>query len=128
MPAPLDELPVSRSAEGRCSSARVSHFKLVIAYSEGMLRLSRAAFLSNAASFLIFAGMIAAAVPASGGYAPPVSQEEIQQSIQQHARQAQAYLRANQPEPAANEFRAILALDPNNTDAHANLGVLLFFR
>ena len=56
-------------------------------------------------------------MPASGGYAPPVSQEEIQQSIQQHARQAQAYLRANQPEPAANEFRAILALDPNNTDA-----------
>lgn len=45
-----------------------------------------------------------------------------------HAQQAQRFLRENQPDQAIPEFRAILALDPNNLDARANLGVLLFFR
>jgi hypothetical protein len=27
-----------------------------------------------------------------------------------------------------SEFKAILALDPNNVDARGNLGVLLYFR
>jgi cytochrome c-type biogenesis protein CcmH/NrfG len=45
-----------------------------------------------------------------------------------HAQQAQRFLRENQPDRAIPEFRAILALDPNNVDARGNLGVLLFFR
>src|SRR4029077_19351916 len=45
-----------------------------------------------------------------------------------HAQQAQRFLRENQPDQAIPEFRAILTLDPNNVDARANLGVLLFFR
>jgi cytochrome c-type biogenesis protein CcmH/NrfG len=45
-----------------------------------------------------------------------------------HAQQAQQFLKENQPERAIPEFRAILALDPNNVDARGNLGVLLFFR
>ncbi len=50
-----------------------------------------------------------------------------QQQIESHTRQAQEYLSKNQPDLAANEFTAILALDPNNIDARGNLGVLYFF-
>jgi len=51
-----------------------------------------------------------------------------QQQIESHARKAAEYLKENKPELAAPEFRAILALDPNNVDARGNLGVLLFFQ
>lgn len=37
------------------------------------------------------------------------------------------YLSENKPERAADEFKAIVALDPKNADAQGNLGVLLFF-
>ena len=50
------------------------------------------------------------------------------QQIESHSRQAQEFLRKNQPELAAREFAAILALDPNNIDARGNLGVMLFFQ
>jgi tetratricopeptide (TPR) repeat protein len=50
------------------------------------------------------------------------------QQIDSHSRQAQEFLRKNQPDLAAREFAAILALDPNNVDAQANLGVMLFFQ
>src|SRR5579885_2819402 len=49
------------------------------------------------------------------------------EQLQEHARKAQQFLRANQPDLAAREFSAIVALDPNNADARGNLGVLLFF-
>ncbi|SRR6266496_28410 len=45
-----------------------------------------------------------------------------------HAEQARQFLSANQPDQAIPEFRAIISLDPNNVDAHGNLGVLLFFK
>ena len=45
-----------------------------------------------------------------------------------HAQQAQQFLRANQPDRAIPEFRAIIALDNTNVDAHGNLGVLLYFK
>src|ERR1700683_4438016 len=51
-----------------------------------------------------------------------------QQQIESHSRQAGEYLKENQPDLAASEFRAILALDPNNVDAHGNLGAVLFFQ
>ncbi len=50
------------------------------------------------------------------------------QQIESHSRQAQEFLRKNQPDLAAREFAAILALDPNNIDARGNLGVMLFFQ
>ena len=50
------------------------------------------------------------------------------QQIALHAQQAQQFLRANQPDQAIPEFRAIIALDPTNIDALANLGVLLYFK
>ncbi len=51
-----------------------------------------------------------------------------QQQIDSHSRQAQEFLRTNQPNLAAREFSAILELDPNNVDVRGNLGVMLFFQ
>jgi tetratricopeptide (TPR) repeat protein len=51
-----------------------------------------------------------------------------QPQIQLHSHQAQAFLKENRPDLAIPEFRAIVALDPNNVDARGNLGVLLFFQ
>jgi Flp pilus assembly protein TadD len=51
-----------------------------------------------------------------------------QQQIESHSRQAQDFLRQGQADLAVGEFRAILALDPNNVDAHGNLGVTYFFQ
>jgi tetratricopeptide (TPR) repeat protein len=51
-----------------------------------------------------------------------------QQSIQAHSRKAQEDLSQNRPDLAIPEFRAIVAMSPNNVDARGNLGVLLFFQ
>ncbi len=58
----------------------------------------------------------------------PQSTPGKQRQIESHARQAQEFLKANRPDQASGEFKAILALDPDNVEAHANLGVLLTFR
>src|SRR6202789_2538336 len=51
-----------------------------------------------------------------------------QQQIEAHNRQAAEYLHENRPDLAVPEFRAIVAIDPNNADAHGNLGAVLFFQ
>src|SRR6202451_1791433 len=51
-----------------------------------------------------------------------------QQQIESHNRQAAEYLKENRPDLAVPEFRAIVALDPNNVDARGNLGTLLSFQ
>ena len=56
------------------------------------------------------------------------SSPDKQQQIQSHSRRAQESLRNGQPDLAAAEFRAILALDPNNVDARGNPGVRYFFQ
>jgi len=48
--------------------------------------------------------------------------------IQDHLRKAGEFLKANDPGSAAKEFDAVLALDPRNAEAHANLGVIAFFQ
>jgi tetratricopeptide (TPR) repeat protein len=48
--------------------------------------------------------------------------------IQDHLRKAAAYLKANDPNSAIQEFDAVLALDPKNAEAYANLGVIAFFQ
>jgi tetratricopeptide (TPR) repeat protein len=50
------------------------------------------------------------------------------QQIHIHERKAHELLSQKNPELAAKEFAAILAIDPHNLDAQANLGVLLFFQ
>jgi tetratricopeptide (TPR) repeat protein len=56
------------------------------------------------------------------------SSTNSQQQIQAHSRKAQEALSQNRPDLAIPEFRAILAIAPNNVDARGNLGVLLFFQ
>jgi tetratricopeptide (TPR) repeat protein len=51
-----------------------------------------------------------------------------QQQVASHAQKAAEYLREKRPDLAAPEFQAIVALEPSNVDARANLGVLLFFQ
>jgi Tfp pilus assembly protein PilF len=53
---------------------------------------------------------------------------DVQQQADTHLRQAHLLLSQNKPDAAIPEFRAALALDPSNIDAHGNLGVLLFFQ
>jgi tetratricopeptide (TPR) repeat protein len=50
-----------------------------------------------------------------------------QDQIAQHERLAQQYLSERKPELAIPELEKVVALDPGNVDARANLGVLLFF-
>jgi tetratricopeptide (TPR) repeat protein len=61
---------------------------------------------------------------------PSLSQAVSSQKAQiaLHLQQAQQDLRDRRPELAVQEFKAVVALDPNNADARGNLGVLLFFR
>jgi tetratricopeptide (TPR) repeat protein len=53
---------------------------------------------------------------------------DAQQQSAAHLREAHRLLSENKPAAAIPEFRAAVALDPSNIDAHANLGVLLFFQ
>lgn len=61
---------------------------------------------------------------------PILSQQptNTQSQIELHERQAQQYLSERKPELAIPELEKVVALDPGNVDATANLGVLLFFR
>jgi len=54
---------------------------------------------------------------------PPSAQTQIEL----HERLAQQYLSERKPELAIPELEKVVALDPGNVDARANLGVLLFF-
>jgi tetratricopeptide (TPR) repeat protein len=51
-----------------------------------------------------------------------------QQQIESHSHKAAEYLKQSRSDLAVPEFRAIIALDPNNVDAHGNLGAVLFFQ
>jgi tetratricopeptide (TPR) repeat protein len=64
------------------------------------------------------------------GLAPSISQSSPgrQQEIESHSRKAAEHLKENRPDLAVPEFKAIVALDPNNVDARGNLGVVLFFQ
>ena len=45
-----------------------------------------------------------------------------------HLEKAAEYLKAKDPDSAVKEFEAVLALDPGNAEANANLGVIAFFK
>ena len=51
-----------------------------------------------------------------------------QQEFAAHIQKARGYLDQKQPRLAIPEFQAAVAIDPENVDAQANLGVLLFFQ
>jgi Tfp pilus assembly protein PilF len=55
-------------------------------------------------------------------------QEDKQQEFAAHIQRAHGYLDAKQPALAIPEFQAAVAIDPQNVDVQANLGVLLYFQ
>src|SRR2546425_4508597 len=57
-----------------------------------------------------------------------LAQQQAGVSPQEHARRANEFLKANQPAKAIPEFEALVAAQPDNLDAQANLGVLLYFQ
>lgn len=56
------------------------------------------------------------------------SHSSANDQVQVHLRLAQKYLAANAPELAVKEFNAILAINPNDTTALANLGAIAFLQ
>jgi tetratricopeptide (TPR) repeat protein len=72
-------------------------------------------------------GVATVAVFMGTGCAAPLFAAQATNAAQAHERQAQEYLNQKQPELAIPEFKAVLASDPNNLNAMANLGVLLYF-
>jgi Tfp pilus assembly protein PilF len=50
------------------------------------------------------------------------------EQVRIHQQRAHQLLNEKKPELAAREFAAVLAADPHNLDAQANLGVLLYFQ
>jgi len=69
---------------------------------------------------LLTLGGVGSGSAQSGGVSPA-------QQVQAHQQKAHELLSQKKPALAVKEFAAVVALDPNNTDAQANLGVLLFF-
>src|SRR4030095_7231289 len=49
-------------------------------------------------------------------------------AVQQHLKLAQEALKSNNADVAVRELQSVIKLDPKKVEAHANLGVLLFFR
>ena len=80
--------------------------------------------ITLARSVLSVMSLLSAVSLAIAGQTPPNQREQVAQ----HERLAQQYLREQRPDLAIPELKKIVALDPNNVEACANLGVLLFFR
>jgi Tfp pilus assembly protein PilF len=53
---------------------------------------------------------------------------DTERQIAEHNRKIQQYMRENKPDLALAESQALVALDPNNPEARANLGVMYFFK
>lgn len=68
---------------------------------------------------LLWLGLLAVRAGAQAGSAA--------EQAKLHSQRAHQLLSEKKPELAAKEFTAVLTADPNNLDARANLGVLLFF-
>jgi tetratricopeptide (TPR) repeat protein len=68
--------------------------------------------------------VLASALPAmaaqNGGSRPA--------EIHNHLQKAAEYLKASDANSAVKEFNAVLAIDPKNAEAYANLGVIAFFQ
>ena len=80
---------------------------------------------------LLWAVLCAGLLPSFGQSSPnprPSPNPSRQQQIESHRRQAAEYLKENRPDLAAPEFKALVALDPNDVDARGNLGVVLYFQ
>ncbi len=67
--------------------------------------------------------VVCAGAAAQTSKAPPKSA-----TVKAHQQRAESALRANDVETAAREFQAVLALDPQNAEAHTDIGIIAFSR
>lgn len=79
------------------------------------------------AGFLMLLG-VALCFSQATGDKQQVNQEDKQREFATYIEKANGYLREKQPALAIPEFEAAVAIDPENVDVQANLGVLLFFQ
>ena len=66
-------------------------------------------------------------VAAALAFLPSAAQTPRAAEIHDHLRKAAEDLRAREANAAIQELKAVLALDPKNSEAYANLGVIAFF-
>jgi tetratricopeptide (TPR) repeat protein len=78
-----------------------------------------------AVSMFSRAGMFVILIAAAFGSSNARAQDD---QVALHSRLAQQYLANHEPAMAIPELKTVISLDPSNIDAHANLGVLLFFQ
>lgn len=66
----------------------------------------------------------------ASAFAAAATQTEAPRAVQihDHLRKAAEYLKANDPNSAVKELEAVLAVDPKNAEAFANLGVIAYFK
>jgi tetratricopeptide (TPR) repeat protein len=83
---------------------------------------------SNSLSVILMGMAVKIAICAVASVFLLCSAPVFSQQLETHSRQAQEYLRSNRPDLAIGEFKAILALDPNNMNARSGLGTLLYFQ
>ncbi len=97
-----------------------SVFSLGVRSPEFTKRLKRAC-VSQLLLILLFSGVAfcTAAMRSAGSQTA---------AVHEHLQKASQYLKANDAGSAAKEFDAVLALDPKNAEANANLGVIAFFQ
>jgi tetratricopeptide (TPR) repeat protein len=73
---------------------------------------------------VLFWAVLCLGAPSCFGQSTPSREQEIEL----HNRKAAEYLRQDRPDLAVPELKAIVNLDPNNVDAHGNIGAILFFQ
>jgi hypothetical protein len=79
------------------------------------------------AGFVLMLG-VALCFSQATGHEQEAKQGDKQQEFAMHIEKANGYLREKKPALAIPEFEAAVAIDPENVDVQANLGVLLFFQ
>ena len=62
------------------------------------------------------------------GFTAAQSTRSHSAEVRDHLHKAAEYLKTKNANAAVNEFNAVLALDPKNSEAYANLGVIAFFQ
>ncbi|MEO6817239.1 MAG: tetratricopeptide repeat protein [Edaphobacter sp.] len=76
----------------------------------------------------VFSFLLLLSLGGVGSGAAQSAGASLAKQAQTHEQKAHELLSQKKPTLAAKEFAAVVALDPNNIDAQANLGVLLFFQ
>jgi tetratricopeptide (TPR) repeat protein len=107
----------------RFSMKKLQPNKLESGFHFGALLTETLGRVGGRSLFLLLA-LLAGSLPVIAAPTGPSQAAEIHD----HLRRAAEFLRARDADAAVKEFEAVLALDPRNAEAYANLGVVAFLR